>query len=63
MQELGIAAVAIVNDDVMVVGHRARQHDVDAAVLRRLGEAVRECVVGLLVRTQQEHAQQAAARE
>lgn len=45
----------------MMIGRCVRQQDLDAEPLRRLGQAVDECVVGLLVGAQQKLALRAAA--
>lgn len=61
--ERGDHAVAIEDHSVVVVGRCIRQKDLDVESLRRLGEAVEESVVGLLVGTQQELALRAAPRD
>ncbi|HSR99972.1 MAG TPA: hypothetical protein VLM79_23115, partial [Kofleriaceae bacterium] len=45
---------------MIVIAHRARQHDIDLAPPRGVDKAVQEAVVGRLVRAQQELALRAA---
>ena len=61
LDELGVAARAIVDHDMIVVAHRARQEHVDLAAQRGGDQAVQERVVGRRVRSQQELALAATA--
>jgi len=54
LDEFRVAAVAIIDDCMIMIAHRAWQQDVDVAPRRRIDEAVDERVVGGWVRAKQE---------
>jgi hypothetical protein len=63
LHELRVPAVAVVDHRVVVVRHRARQQHVDPVSQRGLDETVRERVICLSVRAQQELPLRAASRD
>ena len=54
LDELRVATRAIIDHHVIVIAHRARQHDVNLAAQCGVDQAIQERVVGGLVRSQQE---------
>jgi hypothetical protein len=61
--KLRLRTSASIDNHVIVITHRARQHDVDLAAQRGVDQAVQEAIVGRLVRAQQELALRAATRD